>query len=179
VLEAFADSHAGAVAELAEVTARSLKHGGKLLAFGNGGSAAEAQHLACELVNRFRVERPPLAGLALTSDTSALTAISNDYGFDSVFEKQVRALARSGDVAVGFTTSGRSPNVLRGLREAREIGCVCVGLTGDDPEVLRETCDHLFCAPSHNTPHIQECHAVFVHALCDLIDEILYPEGPS
>jgi D-sedoheptulose 7-phosphate isomerase len=174
VLEAFGDRYAGALVEVARVAARSLRNGGKLLAFGNGGSAADAQHLAAELVNRFQIDRPPLAGLALTTDSSALTAIGNDFGFDRVFEKQVRALARPGDVAVGFTTSGTSANVLLGLRAAREIGCVCVGLTGNNGGDLPALCDTVFCAPSDETPRIQECHIFWVHALCDLIDETLF-----
>jgi D-sedoheptulose 7-phosphate isomerase len=133
--------------------------------------------LAAELVNRFRVNRPPLAAVALTTDTSALTAIGNDFGFDQVFEKQVRALARSGDVAIGITTSGNSPNVLRGLAAAREAGCTCVGLSGGSGGALADACDYLFRVPSRETPRVQECHVAWIHAFCDLIDAILYPEA--
>ena len=179
VSESFGSRYAAAIVAVARDAAQSLAKGGKVLAFGNGGSAADAQHLAAELVNRFRIDRPPLAGLALTTDSSALTAIGNDFGFDRVFEKQVRALARPGDVSVGFTTSGTSPNVLLGLGAAREIGCVCVGLTGQNVTPLAEICDHLFYVPSRDTPRIQECHIFWVHMFCELIDEILFPGTPS
>ncbi|RMG93261.1 MAG: SIS domain-containing protein [Candidatus Dadabacteria bacterium] len=178
-LERFAEDAAAETARVAEAVAGRLRGGGKLLAFGNGGSAADAQHLAAEFVNRFLRDRPPLAAVALTTDTSALTAIGNDFGFDEVFEKQVRALARPGDVAVGISTSGRSPNVLRGLRAAREAGCLCVGLTGEAGAAMAETCDHLIRAPSRHTPRIQECHVAWIHALCDLVDEILFPAEPA
>jgi D-sedoheptulose 7-phosphate isomerase len=175
VLEAFAGSCSGDLVRFAGAAADSLRRGGKVLVFGNGGSAADAQHLAAELVNRFRIDRPPLAALALTTDTSILTAIGNDFGFEQVFEKQVRALARSGDVVVGITTSGKSPNVLRGLAAGRKIGCTCAGLTGEDGGPLAEHADFLFAVPSRETPRIQECHIAWVHALCDLIDAILFP----
>jgi len=175
VLEAFGTSCGADLVRFAEVTAEVLRRGGKVLAFGNGGSAADAQHLAAELVNRFRIDRPPLAGLALTTDSSALTAIGNDFGFEQVFEKQVRALARPGDVVVGITTSGTSPNVLRGLEAAREIGCLCAGLTGGAGGELPGRCDFVFAVPSRETPRIQEGHIAWVHSFCDLIDAILFP----
>ncbi len=177
VLETFADQASRELVVVARLGAERLAAGGKVLAFGNGGSAADAQHLAAELVNRFRVNRPPLAGLALTTDTSALTAIGNDFGFEQVFEKQVRALARPGDVAVGITTSGGSPNVLRGLAAARDAGCLCVGLTGEAGFPAGAACDHLFRVPSRETPRIQEAHAAWIHGFCDLLDAILYPEA--
>ncbi|MBI5016447.1 MAG: D-sedoheptulose 7-phosphate isomerase [Deltaproteobacteria bacterium] len=176
VLEAFAVSCSADLVRLAEATAESLRRGGKVLAFGNGGSAADAQHMAAELVNRFRIDRPPLAALALTTDTSALTAIGNDFGFEQVFEKQVRALARPGDVVVGITTSGTSPNVLRGLAAARDLGCTCVGLTGEGGGALAGLCDVVFAVPTAETPRIQECHIAWVHGFCDLIDAILFPD---
>ncbi len=176
-LERFADEAAGEIVRVARMTARRLEQGRKVLAFGNGGSAADAQHLAAELVNRFRVDRPPLAAVALTTDTSALTAIGNDFGFERVFEKQVRALARQGDVAVGISTSGRSPNVLRALEAARELGCTCVGLTGAEGGDMSRACHHLFRVPSTDTPRVQEAHVAWIHAFCDLIDAILFPEA--
>lgn len=174
-LESFADAASGELVRFAGAAAQCLRQGGKVLAFGNGGSAADAQHLAAELVNRFRIDRPPLAALALTTDTSALTAIGNDFGFDQVFEKQVRALARPGDVALGITTSGTSPNVVRGLEAARSAGCLCAGLTGGSGGRLGELCDFVFVVPSRETPRIQECHIAWIHAFCDLIDAILFP----
>jgi len=177
VLEAFGADAAPKVVVVARLAAERLRQGSKVLSFGNGGSAADAQHLAAELVNRFRVNRPPLAAIALTTDTSALTAIGNDFGFEQVFEKQVRALARPGDVAVGISTSGTSPNVLRGLAAAREAGCTCVGLTGASAGPLAEACDHLFSVPSRETPRVQECHVAWIHAFCDVLDTILFPEA--
>ncbi len=179
VLEAFGAASAPQLVAVARATAERLRRGGKVLTFGNGGSAADAQHLAAELVNRFRVNRPPLAAVALTTDTSALTAIGNDFGFDQVFEKPVRALARPEDVALGITTSGTSPNVLRGLAAAREAGCLCVALTGEagGASALQGLCDHLVRVPSRETPRIQECHVAWIHAFCDLLDAILYPEA--
>lgn len=176
-LEAFAAVCADDLCRVAQASAECLRKGGKVLAFGNGGSAADAQHLAAELVNRFRVDRPPLAGIALTTDTSALTAIGNDFGFERVFEKQVRALAKAGDVAIGITTSGTSPNVILGLRAARELGCICVGLAGERGGDLPGLCDFVFQVPSRETPRVQESHIAWVHALCDLIDTILFPDA--
>lgn len=176
LLEAFAAECGADLVRVAEGTTASLRSGGKVLVFGNGGSAADAQHLAAELVNRFQIDRPPLAAVALTTDTSALTAIGNDFGFDCVFEKQVRALARPGDVVIGISTSGRSPNVCLGLAAARNAGCTCVGLTGQDGGTLSALCDVVFRVPSQETPRIQEAHIAWIHAYCDLIDAILYPE---
>lgn len=176
-LEAFGVTAAPSLVRLARTAAQALGAGGKVLAFGNGGSAADAQHLAAELVNRFRIDRAPLGAVALTTDSSVLTAIGNDFGFDQVFEKQVLALARPGDVAVGITTSGKSPNVLRGLAAARERGCLCVGLTGQAGAVLAPLCDYLFEAPSAATPRVQECHAAWVHAFCGLVEDLLFPRN--
>jgi D-sedoheptulose 7-phosphate isomerase len=177
LLSELAGRWGGALVRVARLSAGALQAGGKVLAFGNGGSAADAQHLAAELVNRFRLDRPPLAALALTTDSSVLTSIGNDFGFEQVFEKQLRALARRGDVVVGITTSGRSPNVVRGLRAARELGCTCIGLTGEDPGVLSELCDAAFTVPSAETPRIQECHIAWVHAYCGLVERLLFGEG--
>jgi len=162
------------VVQAAELIASALAAGGKLLAFGNGGSAADAQHLAGELVNRFLLERPPLPALALTTDTSVLTAIGNDYSFDEIFSKQIKGLGQKGDVALGISTSGRSPNVLIALAAARELGLTTVGLTGRDPGEMASLCDVIICAPSRHTPRIQEIHALVVHLLCELIDLKLF-----
>lgn len=148
----------------------------KILACGNGGSAADAQHFSAELLNRFERERPGLPGIALTTDTSTLTSIANDYHFNDVFSKQVRALGQSGDVLLAITTSGNSPNVLRAVEAAHERGVVCVGLTGrDGGEMMRLLADtdvHI-CVPAASTARIQEAHAVVIHCLCDLIDHQL------
>ncbi len=160
----------------ARLLANTFKGGGKALTFGNGGSAADAQHLAAELVNRFQVERPPLAALALTTDTSILTSIANDYDFQEVFAKQVRALGKPGDVAIGLTTSGSSPNVVRGLEAARQIGLQTLVLTGGDGGPVAALADLALIVPSGVTPRIQEVHLTIIHILCDLVDYLLFPE---
>ena len=164
------------VVAAARLLADTLKGGGKILFFGNGGSAADAQHLAAEFVNRFQIERPPLAALALTTDTSILTSIANDYDFLEVFVKQIRALGREGDTAVGFSTSGSSGNVVRALAAAREMGLRTMALSGGDGGPVAEAADLAIVVPSRNTPRIQEVHITIGHVLCDLVDFLLFPE---
>ena len=144
----------------------SLRRGGKLLFFGNGGSAADAQHLAAELVIRYKTDRKAIAAIALTTDTSTLTACGNDLGFDAVFERQIEALGREGDVAVGISTSGKSPNVLRGLKQARKAGLRTVGLTGGSGGEMASVCDSVIKVPSSVTARIQEMHITIGHMLC-------------
>lgn len=175
LLKIFAERCAADLLEFADESAERLRRGGKVLVFGNGGSASDAQHLAAEFVNRFKLDRPPLAAIALTTDSSVLTSIGNDFGFENAFEKQVRALARSDDAVIGITTSGKSPNVLKALASAREIGCLTVALTGE-AGLIAETCGRLFAAPSSDTPRVQECHIAWIHWYCDLIDR-LFCEG--
>jgi len=165
-----------AVVAAARKLAEVLQAGGKILLFGNGGSAADAQHLAAEFVNRFQVERPPLAALALTTDTSILTAVANDYDFLQVFVKQVRALGRPGDLAIGLSTSGNSPNVVAGLKAARALGLGTLALSGRDGGPVAAAAELALVVPSRNTPRIQEVHITIGHVLCDLVDFILYPE---
>ena len=165
-----------AVVAAARKLAEVLQAGGKILLFGNGGSAADAQHLAAEFVNRFQVERPPLAALALTTDTSILTAVGNDYDFLQVFAKQVRALGRPGDLAWGISTSGNSPNVVAGLKVARELGLGTMALSGRDGGPVAAAAELALVVPSRNTPRIQEVQITIGHVLCDLVDVILYPE---
>ncbi len=160
----------------ARMLAQVFKKGGKVLIFGNGGSAADAQHLAAEFVNRFEIERPPLAALALTTDTSILTAVANDYDFREVFAKQVRALGRPGDAALGISTSGKSPNVVAGLKAARELGLKTLALSGGDGGPVAASADLALVVPSRQTPRIQEVHITVGHVLCDLVDYILFPE---
>lgn len=167
------------VAEAARVLAAALQQGGKILLFGNGGSAADAQHLAAEFVNRFRVERPPLAALALTTDTSVLTSIANDYDFREVFAKQIRALARPGDAALGLSTSGSSANVVRGLDAARQMGLKTLALSGGDGGPVAAAAQFTLVVPSHSTPRIQEVHITIGHVLCDLVEFLLFPEAVS
>ncbi|MGE7413235.1 D-sedoheptulose-7-phosphate isomerase [Methylobacterium tarhaniae] len=161
---------------MAAVTAaclRALRGGGKLLLFGNGGSAADAQHIASELTIGFGRRRGGIAALALTTDASALTAAGNDLGFDEVFARQVEALGRPGDVALGLTTSGRSPNVIAALRTARRAGLATIGFTGEDGTELRALCDVVVAVPSCETPRIQEVHLLLGHILCEVIAQEL------
>jgi D-sedoheptulose 7-phosphate isomerase len=157
--------------EIGERMAASLRGGGRVLAFGNGGSAADAQHFAAELVGRFRSERRALAVLALTTDPSVMTAVGNDMGYEMVFRRQVEAHGRQGDVALGISTSGRSPNVVEGLRAARERGLLTVGLTGNGGGDVARLVDHLIDVPDADTQRVQEVHAMVVHVLCQAVEE--------
>jgi D-sedoheptulose 7-phosphate isomerase len=152
----------------------ALRGGNKILFAGNGGSAADAQHLAGELVSRLNFDRPGLAAFALTTDSSVLTAIGNDYGYERVFARQLNAVGRTGDVFVGISTSGRSPNVLRALEEGRRKGLVTVGLTGENGDDMAPLCDYCIRVPSSQTPHIQEGHIVIGHILCGLIEREMF-----
>lgn len=166
VLERCSDS----IADAAAVVTDALLRGNKILIFGNGGSAADAQHIAAELVGRFVAERRALPGIALTVDTSALTAIANDYGFDQVYARQLRGLGRAGDVAIAITTSGRSPNILAAVEAAREIGMKVVGLTGGKGQPFAALCDACVVVPSTNTARIQEIHITVGHVICEIVD---------
>lgn len=152
----------------------TLRGDGKILLFGNGGSAADAQHLAAEFVNRFLIERRPLAALALTTDTSVITSIGNDYSFDEIFSKQIAALGRPGDLALGISTSGNSPNVIRAIEQARLLGIRTVVLTGGDGGKLLGLADLAINVPVRSTPAIQEAHLWLEHLLCQLVDEVLF-----
>ena len=162
------------VAAAAQACITSLKAGGKVLFAGNGGSAADAQHMAGEFVSRFAFDRPGMAAIALTTDTSILTAIGNDYGYEKLFERQVQALGRAGDVLVAYTTSGRSPNILRALEAARSQGVVTVGFTGNRGGPIVELCDHLLAVPVADTPKVQEGHLVLGHILCGLVERAMF-----
>jgi D-sedoheptulose 7-phosphate isomerase len=174
---AAARSLAGPIARAVEAMCAALRAGGKVLACGNGGSAADAQHFAAELVNRFERERPPLAALSLAADSSNLTSIANDYGYEQVFEKQVRALGRRGDVLLAISTSGNSESVLRALAAARELGLVTVALTGRGGGRMGAALgagDVHVCVPHERTMRIQEVHLLALHCLCDGIDSLLF-----
>ncbi|HKP85925.1 MAG TPA: D-sedoheptulose 7-phosphate isomerase [Blastocatellia bacterium] len=173
---AFFDSHAEAVALAARLLIESIHAGGKVLVFGNGGSAADAQHIAAELVNRLNYDRPPIAAIALTTDTSILTSVANDLAFDELFERQLRALARAGDVAIAISTSGNSPNVLRAVEAARELGVKTIGLTGREGGKLAPLVDLALIVETESTQHIQETHITIGHILCELIEEAIYPK---
>lgn len=151
-----------------------LQCSGKILLAGNGGSAADAQHIAGELVSRFAFDRPGLPAIALTTDSSILTAIGNDYGYEKLFSRQVQAHGNKGDVLIGYSTSGKSPNILRAFEEAHARGLVCIGLTGNRGGTIRELCDHLLEVPSGDTPKIQEGHLVLGHILCGLIENAMF-----
>jgi D-sedoheptulose 7-phosphate isomerase len=172
VLAATRQAVAEPFARLAAICGDALAKGGKILFFGNGGSAADAQHLAAELVVRYRAERRALPAIALTTDTSILTAAANDLSFDDVFARQVEALARPGDVAIGISTSGRSPNVLRALTAARTIGAVAAGFSGRDGGAMVGACDPLIVVPSDVTARIQEMHILIGHSLCDHLEQL-------
>ena len=157
---------------------KCIRAGGKVLLAGNGGSAADAQHIAGEFVSRFAFDRPGLPAIALTTDTSILTAIGNDYGYENLFSRQVQALGRNGDVFIGYSTSGRSPNILRAFEEARKMGLLCIGLTGNRGGPMRELCHQLLEVPSANTPKIQEGHLVLGHILCGLVENAMFKAAP-
>ncbi|OGT43681.1 MAG: phosphoheptose isomerase [Gammaproteobacteria bacterium RIFCSPHIGHO2_12_FULL_37_34] len=164
------------VSLIAECCTQALKQNKKILFAGNGGSAADAQHLAAELVTRLCYERPALAAIALTTDTSVLTATGNDYAFEKTFSRQVEALGQAGDVLIGITTSGKSPNILRALEAARVKQLMTIGLTGMQAPFMMERCDIVLNVPSTETPKIQECHILFGHIICSLIEEAIYGE---
>ena len=162
------------IVDAAQMIAECLTDGGKVLLFGNGGSAADAQHLAAELVGRFVLERSPLPGIALTTDSSILTAVGNDYGFDQVFVRQVLALGRPKDVAIGISTSGNSPNVIKAVQAAAGRGLRTIGLAGRDGGALAKAVEIAITVPSTNTARIQECHIAVGHVLCELVENELF-----
>lgn len=167
-----------AVAKAAELLVTALRRGNKVFFFGNGGSAADAQHIAAELVGRFAIERPALPALALSVNSSCVTAIGNDYGFDRVFSRQLEGLAQAGDVAVGISTSGKSPNVALALEVAKKMKLQTVALTGRTGGILRGKVELCICVPSDETPRIQECHILIGHIISELVErEIFYEEG--
>ena len=161
------------IVDAAMLIARCLRGGGKLLLFGNGGSAADAQHLAAEFVGRFRIERQALAAIALTTDSSILTAVGNDYGFDQIFARQVQALGRPGDVAIGISTSGDSPNVTSAITQAAKQELKTIGLAGKDGGSLAKCVDISITVASTNVAMIQECHITIGHILCELVENEL------
>lgn len=158
----------------AEACIHALKRGNKVLLAGNGGSAADAQHIAGEFVSRFAFDRPGLPAIALTTDTSILTAIGNDYGYDKLFARQVQAHAQKGDILIAYSTSGKSTNVVAALQEAKNRGVVCIGMTGNRVGPMKELCDHYLDVPSADTPKIHEGHAVLGHILCGLVERALF-----
>lgn len=179
LLETMADSMAGDVAMAASLLHDSLARGGTLLCCGNGGSAADAQHLVAELGGKFYRKRPGLPAVALTVNSSMLTAIGNDFAYEEIFSRQVEALGRRGDILLAITTSGNSPNVVMAARAARMLGMTVIGLTGKDGGQLEPLCDQVLRVPSTDTPRIQEGHIAIGHLLCELVEERLFPEGST
>ena len=174
VKEAFINDHLGKLAAAVEMLIAALKAGNKIMIFGNGGSAADAQHIAAEFVNRFVIERPPLPAIALTADSSIITSIGNDYDFSEIFAKQIRALGQPGDVAWGISTSGNSPNVLKALEMARKIGLATLALTGKDGGEIARTADLALNVAAGSTARIQETHITICHAICEMVDIKLF-----
>jgi D-sedoheptulose 7-phosphate isomerase len=166
-------ANAGFILAVGHRIADTLRSGGKVLTFGNGGSAADAQHFAAELVGRYLKDRPAWSAIALTTDTSILTSVANDFGYDAVFRRQVEALGLRGDVAVGISTSGRSPNVVTALAKAREMGLITIGMTGRGGGALAGQVDYLIEVPSPATPRIQEVHGLVIHVLCAIVEEAI------
>ena len=162
------------IEQAAKLMIDALKKENKILFFGNGGSAADAQHLAAELIGRYRLDRRSLPAIALTTDTSILTALSNDFGFETLFARQIEGLAKAGDVAFGISTSGNSRNVLEGLEKAKQMGCRTIGLLGCDGGRISEAAEIAITVPCKNTPHIQESHIMIGHILCGLIEQELF-----
>ncbi len=162
------------IEDTARVCIDCLHNDGKILLAGNGGSAADAQHIAGEFVSKFAFDRPGLPAIALTTDTSILTAIGNDYGYENLFTRQIQALGRKGDIFIGYSTSGKSPNIIRAFEEAKSRGLVCVGFTGSHGGPMKDICDYLLEVPSIDTPKIQEGHLVLGHILCGLIENAIF-----
>ncbi len=159
----------------ASMMAGTLKQGRKILLFGNGGSAADCQHIAAEFINRFQMKRKPLAAISLTTDTSVITSIGNDYSYEDIFLKQIQALGRKGDIALGISTSGNSPNIIKAALEAKEMGLSLIGFSGSKGK-LKDLSDYPFCVASGTTARIQEVHILLAHILCDLTERMIFSE---
>jgi D-sedoheptulose 7-phosphate isomerase len=173
LIEAFGREQAQALAEATSRIVQCCRSGGTVLVFGNGGSAADAQHIAGELVGRFFLERPAYRAVALSTDTSVLTAVANDYGFDRIFARQIEALGRAGDVALGLSTSGNSPNIVEAFVRAREMGLSTIALTGEGGGKCKQLADVLLEVPASQSPRIQEVHEVAYHVLCEMVEREL------
>ncbi len=165
--------------DVVKLISHCFEMGNKLFFFGNGGSAADAQHLAAEFVNRYIMDRPPLPAIALTTDASILTSVANDFSFSEVFAKQLKALGKEGDIAVGISTSGTSPNIIKAFEVAKEMGMKTVALTGNDGGALAKVADYSLIVPSSSTPRIQEVHILIGHILCELVEHYLFLHNPA
>jgi len=167
------------IQEVAKLTTQAYRNGNKTLIAGNGGSAADAQHIAGEFVSKFYFDRPGLASIALTTDTSIITAIGNDYGYEKLFSRQVEANGLKDDIFIGISTSGNSKNILEALKVCKEKGIVTVGLTGQNGGAMKELCDYCICIPSNETPRVQESHILIGHIICAVVEEELFGKGLS
>ncbi|MCJ7615673.1 MAG: D-sedoheptulose 7-phosphate isomerase [Desulfobacterales bacterium] len=176
VKDRFIKNNIDLIIKVADTIATNIASGHKILIFGNGGSAADAQHLAAEFVNRFQIERPPLPAIALTTDTSIITSIGNDYHFDEIFDKQIRALGKKDDIAIGISTSGNSKNVIKAINTAKNMELLTIGMTGNGGK-LSECADLVFSVESNTTARIQEAHITLGHILCELVERILFPQS--
>jgi len=165
------------IKEVTKITTEAYKRGNKTLIAGNGGSAADAQHIAGEFVSKFYFDRPGLASIALTTDTSIITAIGNDYGYEKLFSRQVQANGVKGDVFIGISTSGNSKNIVEALKECKEKGIITVGLTGESGGVMKALCDYCICVPSSETPRVQESHILIGHIICAVVEEEIFGKG--
>ena len=174
ITEAFVNENLERIVRVIEAVTSALKGGNKILLFGNGGSAADAQHIAAEFVNRFLIERPPLPAIALTTDTSVITSIGNDYDFSEIFSKQLRAIGQAGDIAWGISTSGSSANVVKGFETAKKLGMITVGLTGRDGGDMARIADHILNVASSSVPRVQEAHIIAGHMICEMVDFKLF-----
>ena len=174
VMTALERDLAPAIASTVSLLVEAFRGGNKLLVMGNGGSAADAQHFAAEIVGRFKLERRALPAIALTTDSSILTAIGNDYGFDRIFSRQIEAHAAAGDVVIGISTSGNSPNIQLALEIAAQLGCRTVALLGKDGGTIKEFAELPIVVPSHDTPRVQEGHIAIIHIVCDLVEKALF-----
>jgi len=170
---AFLEMYKDRIVEVGLIMAQALLDGNKILFFGNGGSAADSQHLAAEIVGHYKKEKKGLPSIALTTDTSILTAVGNDYGFDVIFERQIEALCMPGDVAIGISTSGNSPNVIKGLMKAHDMGATTIAFSGKQGGKVVDIAHYSFVVPSYDTARIQECHITLGHTLCEIIDEVV------
>lgn len=174
VKDAFLNENLSKIVQVVDAVTVALKTGHKILLFGNGGSAADAQHIAGEFVNRFLIERPPLPAIALTTDSSVITSIGNDYSFSDIFSKQIRAIGQPGDIAWGMSTSGVSANVVKAFEAAKKIGMITIGLTGKDGGEIAKIVDYSLNVSSGNTPRVQEVHITVSHVICELVDVKLF-----
>ena len=174
VKQKFVNENIEAIIEVSKVLADTFSNGGKLILFGNGGSACDASHIAAEFVNRFKKERPAFPALALNTDMAILTSIANDYDYVNIFERQVKAFAQEGDIVIAISTSGSSPNVVKAVDAAHRKKVKTIAFTGDKGDKLAEKSDYVFAVPSNNTPRIQETHIILGHVLCQMVEEILF-----